>query len=221
MASNTLLTCQTGTIETQSKVGCADVQNGGIGDDNYFDMEFADVDGDAGDVRLLERQPDRPRRRRPSSSRASTGAPRSTRARRCRCSATRRQPRTGLPAANPPAAASAWLKGPGGGGYVPVNASVFDTYTEDLGCPPGGVDERTRYQGFADVTSLVKAAGGGTTRSRTSRPARAPTATRAGRSWWPTRTSRSPPATSRSSTASARSRSTPTCRSPSAGSRPR
>jgi len=34
MASNTLLTCKTGDIETQSHVGCADVQNGGSGDDN-------------------------------------------------------------------------------------------------------------------------------------------------------------------------------------------
>src|SRR5207237_5473471 len=67
------------------------------------------------------------------------------------------QPRTGSPAANPAAAASAWLKGPGGGGYVPINASVFDTYTEDLGCVNGVPDERTRYQGFANVTSLVQA----------------------------------------------------------------
>ena len=39
---------------------------------------------------------------------------------------------------------------------------MFDTYTENLACAAGGVDERTRYQGFADVTSLVKAGGGGT-----------------------------------------------------------
>ena len=51
---------------------------------------------------------------------------------------------------------------PPGGSYVPVNATVFDTYTEDLGCGnPGGADERTRYQAFADVTSLVQAGGGG------------------------------------------------------------
>ena len=49
-----------------------------------------------------------------------------------------------------------------GGGYVPVNAASFDTYTEDLDCPANGAEERTRYQAFADVTSLVQAAGGGT-----------------------------------------------------------
>jgi hypothetical protein len=47
MASNTLLTCKAGDLETQSGVGCDDVQKGGSGDDNYFNMQFADVDGDA------------------------------------------------------------------------------------------------------------------------------------------------------------------------------
>ena len=51
------------------------------------------------------------------------------------CDAERRAP--AQPAGNPAAAASALLQSPGGGGYVPVTASVFDTYTEDLGCPAG------------------------------------------------------------------------------------
>jgi hypothetical protein len=46
MASNTVLTCKTGDFETQSNVGCADVQAGGAGDDNYFDMQYVDVDQD-------------------------------------------------------------------------------------------------------------------------------------------------------------------------------
>src|SRR4029077_4306228 len=71
------------------------------------------------------------------------------------------QPRTGSPAANPAAAGSGVVPRAGTGGYIPVNASVFDTYTEDLGCAAPGVEERTRYQGFADVTALVKAGGGG------------------------------------------------------------
>ncbi len=75
------------------------------------------------------------------------------------CMAT---PRTGAAAANPAAAGSALLQTPGGGGYVPVAASVLDTFTENLGCPGGPVQERTRYQAFADVTSLVQLGGGGT-----------------------------------------------------------
>ena len=47
MAANTLLTCPTGALETQTHVSCADVQTGGFGDDNYFDMRYVDVDGDA------------------------------------------------------------------------------------------------------------------------------------------------------------------------------
>jgi uncharacterized repeat protein (TIGR01451 family) len=161
MASNTLLTCKTGDIETQSHVACADVQNGGIGDDNYFNMQYVDVDGNAATF---------------DSSSANLSIPAGatvlfaglywgaaldqgeTLPRQCDPG----QPRTGLAAGNAPAAGSAWLQGPGTGGYVPVNASVFDTYTEDLGCPQAGVDERTRYQGFADVTSLVQHGGGGT-----------------------------------------------------------
>ena len=72
------------------------------------------------------------------------------------------QPRTGQAATTPAAATSALLQGPGMPAYATVTASAFDTYTENLRCTPGGVDERTRYQGFADVTSIVKARGGGT-----------------------------------------------------------
>ena len=70
--------------------------------------------------------------------------------------------RTGHPAPNAAAAGSAWLQLPNGTSYVPVNASVFDTYTEKVPCGnAGATDERTRYQAFADVTSLVQAGGGG------------------------------------------------------------
>ena len=45
-AANTLMTCQPGTIETVTLAGCAAAQAGAKGDDNYFDMVYADVDGD-------------------------------------------------------------------------------------------------------------------------------------------------------------------------------
>jgi uncharacterized repeat protein (TIGR01451 family) len=163
MASNTLLTCPPGSLEAHTGVSCADVQNGGIGDDNFFDMGYVNVDNDPSTF--------------DSSSANLTVPPGATvlfaglywgaaldqgETLPAQCDPS--QPRTGLPAANAAAAGSALLQGPGGGGYVPINASVFDTYTENLGCPttPGADDERTRYQGFADVTSLVQAAGGGT-----------------------------------------------------------
>ncbi|MDP9260173.1 MAG: DUF11 domain-containing protein [Actinomycetota bacterium] len=161
MASNTLLTCKTGDVETQSHVGCGDVQNGGVGDDNYFNMQYVDVDQDATTF---------------DSSSANLSIPAGAtvlfaglywgaaldQGETLPLQCDPGQPRTGLAAGNPAAAGSAWLQGPNTGGYVPVNASVFDTYTEDLGCPAAGVDERTRYQGFADVTSLVQHGGGGT-----------------------------------------------------------
>jgi uncharacterized repeat protein (TIGR01451 family) len=161
MAANTLLTCPAGAIETQSKVACSDVQAGGLGDDNYFDMGYVDVDNDPGTF---------------NSSSASLSIPAGAavlfaglywgaaldQGETLPLQCDPAQPRTGHPALSPSAASSALLRGPGGGAYVPINASVFDTYTEDLACTPGIVDERTRYQGFADVTSLVKAGGGGT-----------------------------------------------------------
>ena len=71
--------------------------------------------------------------------------------------------RTGHAAVNPAAAGSAWLQLPGGASYVPVTATTFDTYTEKVPCGnAGAIDERTRYQAFADVTSLVQAGHGGT-----------------------------------------------------------
>ncbi|HET6174232.1 MAG TPA: DUF11 domain-containing protein [Gaiellales bacterium] len=159
-AANTLLTCPVGAIETQSHVGCTDVQNGGIGDDNYFDMGYVNVDNDPATF---------------DSSSANLSVPAGAtvlfaglywgaaldQGETLPLQCDPAQPRTGAAAANPAAAGSAMLKGPGAGGYVPVNASVFDTYTEDLGCPSPGADERTRYQGFADVTSFVQQQGGG------------------------------------------------------------
>jgi uncharacterized repeat protein (TIGR01451 family) len=161
MAANTLLTCPAGAIETQTQVGCSDVQAGGQGDDNYFDMRYVDVDGDPATF---------------DSSSANLGVPAGAtvlfaglywgaaldQGETLPLQCDPAQPRTGNPAANPAVAGSVWLEGPGTGGYIPVNASVFDTYTEDLGCAAPGVEERTRYQGFADVTALVKAGGGGT-----------------------------------------------------------
>jgi uncharacterized repeat protein (TIGR01451 family) len=162
MASNTLLTCRTGSVDTNSQVGCADVQAGGDGDDNFFDMQYVDTDG-AGNSTF-------------DSSSANLSIPAGstvlfaglywgaaldqgeTLPMQCDPAGAR----TGGQAINPAAATSALLQSPAGGAYVPVIASVFDSYTEDLGCPSPGVDERTRYQSFADVTSLVRSAGAGT-----------------------------------------------------------
>ena len=159
LAANTLMTCPPGTIETQTGVACEDGQDGGLADDNYYPMDYVDVDGVAATV---------------NSSSANLAVPPGAtvlfaglywgaafdqgETLPLQCDDT---PRTGHAAANPAAAASAWLQAPGGS-YVPVNATTFDTYTEDLGCGnPGAADERTRYQAFADVTSLVQAGGGG------------------------------------------------------------
>jgi uncharacterized repeat protein (TIGR01451 family) len=161
MASNTLLTCKTGDTETQSHVGCADVQNGGIGDDNYFNMQYVDVDGNGATFDSSSANLSIP----PGATVLFAGlywgaALDQGETLPLQCDPG--QPRTGLAASNAAVAGSAWLQGPGASSYTPVNASVFDTYTEDLGCPSAGVDERTRYQGFADVTSLVQLSGGGT-----------------------------------------------------------
>ncbi len=159
LAANTLMTCPPGTTETQTGVACEDGQDGGLADDNYYPMDYVDVDGVAATV---------------NSSSANLAVPAGAtvlfaglywgaafdqgETLPLQCDDTQR---TGHAAANPAAAASAWLKPPGGS-YVPVNATTFDTYTEDLGCGnPGAADERTRYQAFADVTSLVQAGGGG------------------------------------------------------------
>ena len=160
LAANTLMTCPPGSVETTTGVACEDGQDGGLADDNYYPMDYVDVDGVPSTV---------------NSSSAMLAVPAGatvlfaglywgaafdqgeTLPLQCDSS----QPRTGHAATNPAAAASAWLRAPGGS-YVPVNATTFDTYTEDLGCGNGGAaDERTRYQAFADVTSLVQAGGGG------------------------------------------------------------
>ena len=160
-AGNTLLTCRPGTVETQKLTTCANVQAGATGDDNYFDMSYVDVDGDPGTI---------------DSSSANLGIPAGatvlfaglywgaaldageTLPLQCIPGGAR----TGHPAPNAAAAGSAWLKLPNGASYVPVNASVFDTYTEKVPCGNAGTtDERTRYQAFADVTALVQAGGAG------------------------------------------------------------
>ena len=160
-AANTLLTCQPGSVETQKLTTCANAQAGSPGDDNYFDMNYVDVDGDPGTI---------------DSSSANLAIPAGatvlfaglywgaaldageTLPLQCIPGGAR----TGHPAPNAAAAGSAWLQLPNGTSYVPVNASVFDTYTEKVPCGnAGATDERTRYQAFADVTALVQAGGGG------------------------------------------------------------
>ena len=129
LAANTLMTCPPGTTETQTGVACEDGQDGGLADDNYYPMDYVDVDGVAATV---------------NSSSANLAVPAGAtvlfaglywgaafdqgETLPLQCDDTQR---TGHAAANPAAAASAWLKAPGGS-YVPVNATTFDTYTEDL-----------------------------------------------------------------------------------------
>ena len=62
MASNTLLTCKTGEIETQSRVGCADVQNGGAGDRQLLQHAVRGRRRQRRDLRLLQREPEHPGR---------------------------------------------------------------------------------------------------------------------------------------------------------------
>jgi uncharacterized repeat protein (TIGR01451 family) len=161
LAANTLMTCPAGSIETQTLTACGNAQGGSPGDDNYFDMEYVDIDGDLATI---------------DSSSAHLAVPAGAtvlfaglywgaaldQGETVDLQCDPSQPRTGHAANNVAAATSALLRVPGGLGYVPVNASVFDTYTEDLLCAAPGVEERTRYQAFADVTSLVRLGGGGT-----------------------------------------------------------
>ncbi|HEY3614864.1 MAG TPA: DUF11 domain-containing protein [Gaiellales bacterium] len=160
-AANTLLTCRPGSVESVHMTTCADAQAGGQGDDNYFDMGAVDVDSDPATI---------------DSSSATLSIPAGatvlfaglywgaaldageTLPLQCIPGGAR----TGHAAVNPAAAGSAWLQLPGGASYVPVTASTFDTYTEQLPCGNGAADERTRYQAFANVTSLVQAGRGGT-----------------------------------------------------------
>ena len=160
-ASNTLLTCKAGAVETQKLTGCAAVQQGtAAGDDNYFDMQYVNSDSDPATFDSSSAQLDVPAGATVLFAGLYWGAALDQgETLPLQCMAT---PRTGAAAANPAAAGSALLQTPGGGGYVPVAASVLDTFTENLGCPGGPVQERTRYQAFADVTSLVQLGGGGT-----------------------------------------------------------
>ena len=50
LAANTLMTCPPGTTETQTGVACEDGQDGGLADDNYYPMDYVDVDGVAATV---------------------------------------------------------------------------------------------------------------------------------------------------------------------------
>ena len=159
LAANTLLTCQPGTAETQTLTSCENAQAGSPGDDNYFAMGPVNVDPTTF-----------------NSSSAALSVPAGAtvlfaglywgaaldQGETLPSQCDPAQPRTGAPAPDPAAAGSALLRLPGGGGFVPVSAGVLDTYTEDLLCPAPGVEERTRYQAFADVTTLVKLGGGGT-----------------------------------------------------------
>ena len=162
LAANTLLTCQPGTVETQTLTACANAQTGSPGDDNYFDMAYATSTSMPATSNSSSANAQRaggrhgPLRGSLLGRRARPGRDAAAAVRPAPAAHRRRRPQPGRGRLG--AAAGC----PGGGGYVPVSASVLDTYTEDLVCPAAGVEERTRYQAFADVTALVKLGGGGT-----------------------------------------------------------
>jgi uncharacterized repeat protein (TIGR01451 family) len=161
-ASNTLMTCQPGSVETVKLTACAAAQAGAPGDDNYFDMAYVDVDSDPATIDSSSAQLNIPAGATVLFAGLYWGAALDsgeTLPLQCIPGGAR----TGHAAINPAAASSAWLQLPGGASYVPVTASTFDTYTERVPCGNAGtIDERTRYQAFADVTSLVQAGRGGT-----------------------------------------------------------
>jgi uncharacterized repeat protein (TIGR01451 family) len=161
-ASNTLMTCRPGSVETVKLTGCAAAQAGAPGDDNYFDMDYVDVDSDPATIDSSSANLNIPAGATVLFAGLYWGAavdPGETLPLQCIPGGAR----TGHAAINPAAAGSAWLQLPGGASYVPVNATTFDTYTERVPCGnAGAIDERTRYQAFADVTALVQAGHGGT-----------------------------------------------------------
>ena len=129
-------------------------------------MDYVDVDGDPATVNSSSAKLARAAGRHRAVRRPLLG--RGVRPGRDAAPAVRPvQPRTGHAAANPAAAASAWLKAPGRASYVPVNATPSTpTPRISAAATAGAADERTRYQAFADVTSLVQAGGGGTLHGR-------------------------------------------------------
>ena len=193
LAANTLMTCPALTVETQTQVKCEDAQTGSPGDDNYFPMDYVDSDGDPATNNSSSANLSMPAGATVLFAGLYWGAALDqgeTLPLQCDVTA-----RTGHPALNAAAAGSAWLKGPSGS-YVPVNASVLDVYTEDIDCgnPAAPTSARATRRSRTSPRSCRPAAVA-PTRSATSRPAPGPIATPAGRSWSPTRTSRSPRAT--------------------------
>ena len=167
-------------------------------------MSYVDVDGDpatfdSSSANLTSRRCDRALRRPLLGRRARPG--------RDPAAAVRPGPAAHGPCRqNPAAAGSAWLQAPRVGMSRSTRASSTPTPRTWV---RAGSRRAHALPGLRRRDLARAGAAAAPTRSPTSRPAQAPTATPAGRSWSPIRTPRSPPATSRSSTASPRSRSTP------------
>ena len=135
IVGNTVLTCPA------TAAGCAGVQAGAAGQNNGFGMGFVDVDSDAATFNSSQAQLALP----PGSTvlfaglywggkSAAGGAP-------------------GAAAApNAGAIGTVGFAAPGTNGYAPIAGAIVGTTT----------DNGANYQGFADVTARVQAAGAGT-----------------------------------------------------------
>jgi hypothetical protein len=134
MAANTVLTCPA------SDAKCAPAQTGGSASNNTFRMGYVDVDADATTF---------------DSSRAALRLPSGATVLYAALywGANTAAGSGGAAARDPAARGRVLLATPGSAGYRPVAAATVDR--------GAATSQKDAYQGFADVTSLVRAAGAG------------------------------------------------------------
>jgi uncharacterized repeat protein (TIGR01451 family) len=134
MAANTVLTCPA------SDAKCAPAQTGGSASNNTFRMGYVDVDADAATF---------------DSSRATLRLPSGATVLYAGLywGANTAAGSGGAAARDPAARGRVLLATPGSAGYRPVAAATVDR--------GAATSQKDAYQGFADVTSLVRAAGAG------------------------------------------------------------
>ena len=134
MAANTLLTCPA------SDAKCGPAQNGGSAANNSFTMGYVDVDADASTF-----DSSRAELRLPSGATVLYAA--------LYWGANTAAGTRGAAARDAGARGRVLLATPGGAGYRPVTAAIVDR--------GAATSQKDAYQGFADVTALVRAAGAG------------------------------------------------------------
>ena len=134
MAANTVLTCPA------SDAKCAPAQKGASASNNTFRMGYVDVDADAATF---------------DSSRAALHLPSGATVLYAALywGANTAAAPGGAAARDPAARGRVLLATPGSAGYRPVTAATVDR--------GAATSQKDAYQGFADVTSLVRAAGAG------------------------------------------------------------